>query len=52
MTHTFDTEIARKYGLNGAIILNNIYFWCEQLLTVVGKSGIIQSQVEPNQTCD
>ena len=52
MNHSFDIDIAKEYGLNEAIILNNIFFWCEQLLTLVWESGIIQSQVEPNQTCD
>ncbi len=29
MNHSFDIDIAKEYGLNEAIILNNIYFWCE-----------------------
>lgn len=29
MTHTFDVEIARRYGVNAAIIFQNIYYWCE-----------------------
>jgi len=27
MIHQFDTDIAAKYGINAAIILNNIVFW-------------------------
>jgi hypothetical protein len=30
MNHSFDTNIANKYGVYPAIILNNIYFWCEK----------------------
>ena len=30
MIHSFDTEIAQKYGVHSAIILNNIYFWTEK----------------------
>lgn len=29
MTHNFDTEIATEYGINEAILLNNIYYWVE-----------------------
>lgn len=29
MTHNFDIEIAAKYGVNEAILLNNIYYWVE-----------------------
>ena len=27
MEHSFDTEIAKEYGVNCAVILKNIYFW-------------------------
>lgn len=27
MEHSFDTEIAKEYGVNCAIILQNVYFW-------------------------
>lgn len=27
MNHTFNTEVARRYGLEEAILLENIYFW-------------------------
>jgi hypothetical protein len=30
MIHSFDTTIAQKYGVNAAIILNNILFWLEK----------------------
>ena len=30
MTHTFDTEIAKKVGVNSAVILNHIVFWLEK----------------------
>lgn len=30
MIHNFDTEIAEKYGMLEAILLNNIYFWIEK----------------------
>lgn len=30
MIHTFDTNIAEKYGVHSAILLNNIYFWIEK----------------------
>lgn len=29
MIHSFDTELAEKYGLNEAIMLNNLWFWVE-----------------------
>ena len=29
MNHSFDIDIAVKYGVNAAVLLNNIYFWCE-----------------------
>lgn len=29
MTHSFDVDIAVLYGVNAAILLQNIYFWCE-----------------------
>lgn len=29
MTHTFDVEIARRYGVNAAVIFQNILYWCE-----------------------
>lgn len=29
MVHIFDVEIATLYGVNAAILLQNIYFWCE-----------------------
>lgn len=29
MNHSFDVEIATKYGVNCAILLNHIYFWVE-----------------------
>ena len=29
MTHSFDVQIAEKYGINAAIIFQNIYYWCE-----------------------
>ena len=28
MTHHFDVDVATKYGVNAAVILQNIYFWC------------------------
>lgn len=28
MTHSFNTDIAKECGVNEAIILDNIYFWC------------------------
>jgi DNA-binding MarR family transcriptional regulator len=30
MNHSFNVEIAAKYGLEEAIILENIYFWCKK----------------------
>ena len=30
MIHTFDSEIAEKYGVNCAILLQFIFFWCEK----------------------
>lgn len=30
MYHLFDVELAEKYGLNEAIILNNLWFWVEK----------------------
>ncbi len=30
MIHNFDTNIAEKYGINAAIILQNIYYWIEK----------------------
>lgn len=30
MVHTFDTNIAKKYGVHCAIILNHLYFWIEK----------------------
>ena len=30
MEHSFDIEIANKYGIESAIILKNIYFWIEK----------------------
>ena len=30
MQHSFDVEIAKRYGVNCAIILNNLYFWVEK----------------------
>lgn len=29
MVHFFDTEIAQQYGVNAAILLQNIAYWCE-----------------------
>lgn len=28
MNHSFDVEVATKYGVNAAILLQNIQFWC------------------------
>ena len=28
MIHSFDVDIAAKYGIECAILLNNIYYWC------------------------
>ena len=30
MIHVFDTDVAQKYGINAAIILQNIAFWIKQ----------------------
>lgn len=30
MIHTFDSDIAAKYGVNAAILLQNIYYWIEK----------------------
>ena len=30
MEHSFDVKIAQKYGIEEAIILNNLYFWIEK----------------------
>lgn len=30
MTYTFDTEIAKKYGVNGAIVISNFVFWIQK----------------------
>jgi hypothetical protein len=30
MFHSFDTEIAKQFGIEEAIILNNIYYWVEK----------------------
>lgn len=30
MIHNFDTKIAEQYGINAAIILQNIYYWIEK----------------------
>ena len=30
MEHSFDIEIAKEYGVNCAVILNNIYFWIQK----------------------
>lgn len=30
MTHSFDIAVAEKYGINAAILLRHIYFWCEK----------------------
>lgn len=29
MTHFFDTEVAAKYGINAAVIFQNLVFWCQ-----------------------
>lgn len=29
MTHSFDIEIAKQYGVNAAIILHDMLYWCE-----------------------
>lgn len=30
MQHSFDIDIASKYGVNAAVLLNNLYFWTEK----------------------
>ena len=30
MNHSFNTEIAKLYGIEEAILLENIYFWCKR----------------------
>ena len=30
MQHSFDVRIAKEYGVNAAVLLNNIYFWIEK----------------------
>lgn len=30
MIHTFDTDVAKEYGVNCAIILQNLYYWVEK----------------------
>ena len=30
MTHNFDVKIAKIYGVDGAIIIHNLYFWIEK----------------------
>jgi hypothetical protein len=30
MAHSFEVDVAVKYGVNAAVLLNNIYFWCEK----------------------
>ncbi len=30
MVHTFDSDIAAKYGVNAAILLQNLYYWIEK----------------------
>ena len=30
MSHSFEIDVAVKYGVNAAILLNNIYFWCNK----------------------
>lgn len=30
MTHSFDSEVAEKYGILEAVLLNNIYYWIEK----------------------
>ena len=29
MIHSFDVDVAALYGVNAAILLQNIYYWCE-----------------------
>ena len=30
MTHVFDVEVAEKYGVNSAILLNALVFWVKK----------------------
>ena len=30
MGHYFEVDVAVKYGVNAAVLLNNIYFWCQK----------------------
>ena len=30
MNHSFDIGIAEKYGINAAVLLQNIFFWCQK----------------------
>ena len=30
MNHSFNTTVAKEYGLEEAILLENIYFWCKK----------------------
>ena len=30
MNHTFDVDVAVKYGVNAAILLQNIFWWCQK----------------------
>lgn len=30
MNHSFDVDVAVKYGVNAAVLLNNIYFWVQK----------------------
>lgn len=30
MQHSFDVRIAKEYGINAAVLLNNMYFWIEK----------------------
>lgn len=30
MSHSFEIDVAVKYGVNAAILLNNIYHWCQK----------------------
>lgn len=30
MQHSFDVRIAKEYGVNAAVLLNNMYFWIEK----------------------
>ena len=29
MVHVFEVEVAEKYGVNAAILLHNLFYWCE-----------------------